>query len=653
MDYAALLALLMTAYEAYKAKKAAGGDDNPDAVIETIMPEVAKYFASLFKNDADGFFTALNALVLGLYHISGDALQFFIRLMVNMRAEKLQARYPWMSLPFLIFIKGYFNALEEATKGKDKPTANDVKAAADKVAAEAKKAAGDLKRKFDAAKEAVKSMHIPNSNPKPTGGPVPHSDPHAAPSGAASAAGGTGKSFEERFNGLVASASLILEKAVKAAKRAEDLAQNLANGAVCVTGLVIATLAITFCAVMLSDNPRLLVFVIVVSSLAWVMGPFAAFLVWRRKAREIEASAPKNPDDPHDEPGNGVLEVGGIVLANAFVWGISTIVVAALCAIGAYVHFAWGYVWTGLISIGIGFFAWILGDLFADGTKALVRAFVKDENEGPELKLKNRFARSFSMIGIIYCFAMILPVFNGVLNFTKYSWDVGIPGLFLALLSGFVNTRSGSPASVLPAEHVKVKWLAFSKEAYVTGLKMFMWAVVPTLALLLLNSFMPPQCPDKDGDPKTVDVCELPSYSERIVAFVKKDAVNSATSLGNGTVGLVSTTEGAAISSCSAEVNSLMKRIEKDDCKVALQESKDPEALRLCNEAVSCGALREDGSKKPVAVRKVGPGDAGFNWWYVGVPMAIALLLGLAWIGRKDPKEDKEEKKEAKKPAAH
>ena len=100
------------------------GDDNADAFVDSIMPEVAAWFVSLFKGEnSEGIIDRINGLILAIYTMAPDLLQFLFRYVVNVGLEKVQKRWPvWASTPLLVFFRGYLDALEKASKGKAKLT---------------------------------------------------------------------------------------------------------------------------------------------------------------------------------------------------------------------------------------------------------------------------------------------------------------------------------------------------------------------------------------------------------------------------------------------------------------------------------------------------------------------------------------------------
>lgn len=638
MDFAAVIAALIAAYNHRDA-----AEDRQDAFVDTLMPEVAKYFTALFKGEEDSLFSALNSLVLAAYHVAPDTLQFFIRLMANMSVEKLQGRWPaWVSLPIMVFVKGYFTALEEATKDKAKPTVDDVKEAGRKAAAKAKDTADELGKKFKAAKEAAKGVNIPpdSASPPPPGGPVPH-DSHAPPSGGAPpAAGGTGnkKSWGERFSDMVAMLPVFKEGYASAKEHLSDMVEGAEEVA---KNLAYALIGIVFAMVLTG----LVHGIIVVKAPEWVWAVTVVFtLLWGLLPLCIGLAAVVKSK-------NGFVKLASAGTAILLTGGVSSLVIATIDGFAVFgKHFSWVYVASGLAAIVLADFIWRLGDMFGDAIKALIR-LMPDRWEADWMRRGTiGFRKAMFTIAVAYSAFMFLVGLYAQWEHTLYG--IGAVGMLVLCLlmaaygysrvSLTVNDSANDLNAVVTVHRLQ-------------NLERFYWAATGLSLVLLMGTFVfnaivPPQCPDKDGDPKTADVCEteeLPSYAKRWAGSGLKKIGDD---LGSEVVGGGGSS--VAANTCSAEVTSLVKRIRWDDCKVALQESTNSEELRLCNEAVSCGALKEDGSKKSVAVRKVGPGDAGFNWWWFGIPAGIAAFLALAWIGRKDPEAGKE-KKEGTKPAAH
>lgn len=659
MDSKKILAVLIVVREAFKARKAANGNGSPDVIVETIMPELTGLFASLFKNDADGLLPALNSLVLALYEYSGDELQAAIRLMANANAEALQRRHPWLSLPVMIFIQGYFNALEaEATRnGDNPPTRDDLLDASHRVAEKMQIASSDLGKKFNAAKAWAMSDTTPHTYPV-HGGAMPEPDDDeegfaneptderdAASPGPVPAAGGTrtrkkGPGFVDRvtglFDGLSDSAADTVRKVAFFGDRGEDIVQSVASAAFSAFILLLVAVVSVGVALLLGFNAMWMAIVIIVNSVLLVVVPLIGFTILRGEAREVAERMRDLETNPYEKAGNGFLEGGGLVLTIAFVGGASLPLIAFLCTVGAYHSFAWEYLVTGLVAIALGSLLLGLGDVGFDAVKALVRGVLPEKWEGEELKLKNRIARSFSRVGIAYCVFTLPIVFIGMMEHTLYTrFGASFPVLFLGLFMWFVDINTTTAPDAQPVKRSRWSWVM----AVVS-------MMAPGLVLYSINTFIfPPECPDKDESAETVEECKPLSYADRLKAWYAEPAKGSGTNSDNEVVQV----EAPVPDSCSPGVKSLMEGMEKDGCKVVLEQNEDQQLVSRCKEAIECKALLSDGSKRRVvAFRKVTPQDSGIigelldSMGCLGISIVAILVVGtLAFIGRKGPAAEK------------
>lgn len=652
------------------------GDDKADAFIDAVLPEVAEWFVGLFQNeDKNSLFVKLNDFILGAYIMAPDFIQFLARYMANVGLERLQRRWPkWASTPVLIFIKSYFDALEKVSKDKPKPTASELRARLDALASEAMNAASELGKKFTAAWEAAKKIKKPeHEHDSPKEGPD-MADPKHAPKGPD--AGGTGKkgdgskkSVADRLSEFSAGFGAAWSAIKMVADRGEDHAQSAANGLFWAVMALLATVLTTTVAAFL-DNSRLMVVNVVWWSGVWVVGPFVALWAWRDRNRRIHAAEmsrkPEDERNPYEKTGNGFLELGALGGAAAFVGLVSTLVVAAVCALAAYTHFHAGYVWGGLAAIGAAFFGWTFTDVGLDTFRAIAQAVIPDEREGEALKARNRAARSFSLMGIIYGFLMTGPVLAYVVAYTDYMGSAFVLGIFLALVAGFANTRLGSEASVAAAENVKEIHAEFTKRNYRTALRMLLFAAIPSVIFLGIDNFvLPPACPTS-GHIALTCPDKLPSYAERwqksgpskllgavgdradkeakeVAAEIAKDKADDESDESSA----VETTTTAK--SCDAKIVAFVKALPKRDTCKGVLASTDEQMIGLCEQAIACGALNEDGTKrgssqKSRPAQRVVGGDEIPWWGWLCGGIAAGVILFLVILGWKEP-EKKEEKK--------
>lgn len=606
-----------------------GKDDGDDAFIDSILPELAEFFASLFREDENTVLGTLNGLLLAAYTQLPGFLQFLFRLFVNRKLETLQRKWPsWASVPVLIFVRAYLGALEEASKDKPKASAADIRAMLAKVAVQAKDATSDLGKKFQDAKEAAKHINIPHPNSKPKEG-SPMSDTHHAPpkGDTKKPAGNTGDSSKKSgiqellklFSGIASGLPAITEglRNVKThmGHVFEDAEYAAKMGSHVLLTITIAMVLTGFGAIWVAvSNPMYMMAYVTTVLVIWGLGPLLAgvgitFLVK-----------------------NGFGKLGIAAGAVTLTGGLSSLVIATVCGIAAFTDpFSWVYVALNLGCVIIADFVWRFGDLSSDGIKALIRA-MPDNWEANWMKRGTiGFRKAMFTIVVADTLAAFLVSILAMWDYTLYGVQFLILIFATGLVAAYGYSRVPLTENTAPSDLVEI-----ARDHRVLNLARFYWAGTGLVGIFLAIAFvfnmLAPPAKDATG--------ELPSYAARWEASRLHSALADR---GDEMVDAID-----PIDACDAKIVAFVNGLEEvGGCKAVLTNSTEPKLIALCEQAKECGLVSERGVRaKPAAKPSVvdaSIGSFGSGWWCVGI--GVIALVFFAWIGRKQ--EGEEEKKPA------
>lgn len=622
-DITGLLASLVTLYNNREAT-----EDRQDAIVDTIIPEVARYFAASFKEeDADTIFGKMNQLIAAAYVMSPGAVQFFLRFLTNMSMEKIQGRWPaWATVPLMVFTKAYLGALEEATRDKPKPTKDEIESVLHSLGDQVKSTASDLGAKFSAAVAAAKHIHIPHFDDEEEGA-MSGPDPAAAPSGSATdkdkkkkkAAGGTGKS------GLVAAIIEWIPRAKEELGEAREHLQEAIDGAEGVAGWIAFAIIILAVSVVGSG------FISVITAMLWPGG--VCFVTWALTLGWGFLPLLAGACYLIFGTGNGFAKLGAVGLAVVMTGSISSLVIAGVHGIAAFSpEFSWVYVGINMGAIVLADFLWRLGDMSSDAAKAIIR-IIPDSWEAQWLKDPSiGFRKIIFTLAVADTAVMFLIGIMAQWEHTLYGVQLVAIVIVCLLMAAYgysrvsltINDASGDLEEAVTEHRVK-------------NLNRFYWAATGLSVSLFVGMFafnvVVPPTKDAAG--------ESPSYAAR---WEKSGLRRIGESMGEKAA---ASTGGLA---CSKQIQDFAADLEQGDCEIVLTSSSDKQVIALCKEAVECGAVElHDGDAH-------GSSGTGFPGVWICILLAIILVVICVFtiIGwNKSPEEEDGKKKSGGGKAGH
>lgn len=563
-----------------------------EGITEALSSEFERVLAGITSKGDDTFLGALNALLVKVYSILPDAGQFALRTAILALMAKYQRRIPpALYVPLVAFLDAYLSTLERDVGGSGtaRPSADDVRAAAEKVARMARNGASELGKLLVAAKTAAASNPPPaapegDMSKKPQTAPpatstTPPASQAAKKSGLAAAMDGftaIATALPDLSEGWRTARRWLADAGEEADEAATWMAYLLMALAVALVATEIAILGSAVGAPSASGHVAWLI------TALWLVLPLGAGV----------AGAIFAPD--------GSTKLGSAVTSIVLVGGLSSLVIATAHGVALFAApFAWSHLAANLAAIVVADFTWRLGDLGSDALKAVFR-IIPDVFEPEWMKRGSiGFRKALFTLAVADSAVAFLVALWATWNHTLYG--VGSLGLAVAclLMAAYGYSRTSLTPNKSPSD-----LLGQVGEHRQKNLSRFFWA--GTLGILLgvlplgANALLPPECPtDPELAPRECPV-ELPTYAERWHATVADP--------------------------CSVQVEQFVSGLERNDCKVILEAGTDASLIALCEEARDCGALAPDG-RKVVRVRE--EKEQVVNDWGVGE----MVLAGLALVG--------------------